>query len=105
MGGGALKKLPSPFYENPTRKSPATTIKLHPARSRGPIRGWLMKVFVEFHQNIALVVEPRGQSLVILPYGTMAAVESTSVIIVLLYMTAVEVSSFYWPVGKAFLLS
>ena len=75
MGGGALKKLPSPFYENPTRKSPATTIKLHPARSRGPIRGWLMKVFVEFHQNIALVVEPRGQSLVILPYGTMAAVE------------------------------
>ena len=52
----------------------------------------LIKVFVEFQHKIALVVEPRGRSLVMLPYRTMAAVESTSVISVLLYMTVVEVS-------------
>ena len=78
LGGGGFKNSPSPFYENPVKKSPGTKIKFHPARGRGQIRGWLIKVFVEFQHKIALVVEPRGRSLVILPYGTMAAVESTS---------------------------
>ena len=42
-----------------------------------------MKVFVDFQDKSTLVVEPRGRSLVISPYGTMAAVERTSVISVL----------------------
>ena len=103
LGGGA-SKIPHPrFYENPTKKSPATKVKFHPARGRGPIRGWLIKVFVEFQHKITLVVEPRGQSLVILSYSTMAAMESTSVISVLLYMTVVEVSSFLVACGKRFI--
>ena len=57
-------------------------------------------MFVEFQHKITLVVEPRGQSLVILSYSTMAAMESTSVISVLLYMTVVEVSSFLVACGK-----
>ena len=64
----------------------------HATRGRRLITGLLIKVFVEFQHKIALVVEPRGRSLVMLPYRTMAAVESTSVISVLLYMTVVEVS-------------
>ena len=72
--------------------------KFHPARGRGPIRGWLVEVFVE--HKITLVVEPRGRSLVIVPYGTMAAVESTSIISVL--YTAVEVWSFLVACGKSF---
>ena len=51
---------------------------------------------------MALIVEPRGRSLLILPYGTMAAVESTSVISVLLYMTVVEVSSYLVACGESF---
>ena len=82
-GGGGFKNSPFPFYENPTTKSPATKIKVHPAIGRGPIRGGLMKVFVDFQDKSTLVVEPRGRSLVISPYGTMAAVERTSVISVL----------------------
>ena len=59
---------------------------------------------VEFQHKIALVVEPRVRSpVIILPYGTMAAVESTSgVISVLLYMTAVEVLSFLVACGESF---
>ena len=70
------------------------------ARGRGPIRGWLIKVLVEFQPKIALVVEPRGRCLMILPQGTMAPVQGTSMISVLLYVTVVEVWSFLVACGK-----
>ena len=57
LGGGGFKNSPSPYYENPDKKSPGTKIKFHPARGRGQIRGWLIKVFVEFQHKIALVVD------------------------------------------------
>ena len=55
-------------------------IKIHSARGHGPTRGWLIKVFVEFQDKIKLVVKQRGRSLVLVPYGTMSAAESTSVV-------------------------
>ena len=96
MGEGwGIKISPSPFYENPTKKSPATRGKFHHARGHKPEA-------VEFQHKIALVVEPIGRSLAILRYGTIPAAESTGVISVLLYMTDVEVSSFLVACGKSF---
>ena len=72
-GEEVFNNPPSPFSENPAKKSPATRSKFHGARGRGPIGGWLIKGFVEFQHNTVLVIEPRERSLVILPYGNEAA--------------------------------
>ena len=42
-------------------------------------------IVVAARSHIHVIVEPRTRSLVILPYGTMAAVESTTAVIVLVY--------------------
>ena len=90
-GGGGSKNHHPRFMKFRSRNAPATKIKFHCRQRPWTNQRLVNYSVVEFEHKIALVVTSpaRGsyaeRAVVILPYGTMAAVESTSVTSVLIH--------------------